>query len=261
MNDNWDSYFCTVDEKPASVVVNLALGEEEDLAAFPALCYVSLFLRKPDAEGFPDDEEEALLAEMEDALVESFHAPDTGRCAGHCLTDGRLDVFFYMESGENWQENAAAVLDRYPSREWEAGSHEDPEWELFFGFLYPDETSMLLIQNRRACERLEELGHDLSVSRRIEHWAIFPDREKAEAYALTAKEMGYAAEQIEETELAANGEEDAPAAGENAAPVWQVLLSRPDRPDDCDEVSLLLFGLAREQGGEYMGWSCSKLQE
>lgn len=259
MTDNWDSYFCTVDDRPASVVVNLSLGAEDGISSFSVLCYVSIFLRNPDEQGFPDPDEEENIADMEDALVESFQAPDTGRCAGHCLTDGRLDIFFYLESGENWPENAAAVLDHFSSHEWEAGSHDDPEWELYFGFLYPDEISLLLIQNRRTCDMLEESGDDLSLTRRMEHWAAFPGREKAEVYANLVKEMGYAVENIEEGKDFMHNEENA----ENEPPsrVWQVQISRPDCPEDCHEITQLLFGLAREQGGEYLGWSCSKRHE
>ena len=258
MNDNWDSYFCTVEDKPASIVVNLGLAEEADEVGFPSLCYVSIPLLDSDAEGFPGIEEERVLAEMEDSLIESFHAPDTGRCAGHCLTSGKLDIFFYLESGDNWSENVAAVLDRFANRDWEAGSHDDPDWEVYFGFLYPDDVCMLHIQNRRACDRLEDMGDDLSVSRRLEHWAAFPTREKAVAFADQAKEIGYGVERIEEADVS---KEIAAGVPKTSMLVWQVCLSRPDCPEDSDEVSLLLFGLAREQDGEYMGWSCTNLKE
>lgn len=261
MHNDWDSYFCEVEDKPASIVVNLGLAEEADEADFPSLCYVSIFFKEPDKDGFPADSEEGTIAAMEDALMESFHAPDTGRCAGHCLTNGKLDIFFYLESGENWPDNAAAVLDHFPSHKWEAGSHYDPDWELYFGFLYPDEVCMLHIQNRRACDRLEELGDDLSISRRLEHWAVFPAKEKAETYASMAKEMGYTLEGFEETVFAVEDDGNGASDDRQTPPAWQVRLSRPDCPEDSDEVSLLLFGLAREQGGEYMGWSCTKLKE
>lgn len=275
MNDNWDSYFCTVDGKPASVVVNLGLAEEADAVGLPVLCYVSILMRAADSDGFPGLEEEQELAGMEDALVESFHAPDTGRCAGHCLTDGRLDVFFYLESGENWQENVGAVLDHFPSYEWESGSHDDPEWEVYFGFLYPDEVSLLSIQNRRVCDRLEDLGDDLTVSRPLEHLAGFKTREDADAFAVAAREMGFAVEDIsregplpgkaegeaEKSDGDETGTGNAPAAGPGTAPeeenIWQARLSRPDCPADSDEISLLLFGLAREHNGQYQGWACA----
>ena len=267
MIDDWDSYFCTVEDKPSSIVVNLGLAEEADAISHPVLCYVSIFLRNPDPEGFPAPDEEETIAAMEDSLVESFHAPDTGRCAGHCLTDGRLDVFFYLDSGDNWSERVAAVLDHFPSHQWEAGSHDDPEWELYFGFLYPDDVCMLHIQNRRVCDQLTEQGDDLSVSRRLEHLAIFRSHENATTFAAIAKEMGYALDSIdsmEETDPLAEMEQDGQepfsmATGSASLRVWQVRLSRPDCPDASDEISLLLFNLAREHNGEYFGWSCAAL--
>lgn len=278
MSDNWDSYFCTVEDKPASIVVNFGLAAEGPDPEFPALCYISVFIREPDEQGFPGLEEEAELAAIEDSLVESFHAPDTGLCAGHCLTDGKLDVFFYLADADNWADNAGAIMERFPDREWETAAHDDPDWELFFGFLYPDDVTMLSIQNRRVYDILDEMGDDPTKSRLIEHWADFPSQEKAETFGDAARSMGYTVESIGKAE----DEEGEEREGSNDGPLeddlleefppkktaccnctcgeeperWQAHLSRPDRPEEIDGITLLLFGLAREHDGEYGGWAC-----
>lgn len=277
--ENWDSYFCTVDEEPAFIVVNLGLASEAPLAGYPFLGYVSFVIRQPDESGFPDSEEDEALNELEDALLEAFGQGESARCAGHCLSGGRLDVYFYLRCAEAWTERVGAVLKGRTDHEWESGSHDDPDWEFFFDFLFPDEPALLQIQNRRMCAALEEQGHDLGQSRQLEHWAEFSTQEMALAFGKAARALGYS---VEEPHSAKPGNEESghlegatagsdteeektalPDSEESAEndEVWQVRLARPDKPADIEEVSLALFDLAREHDGDYMGWACPGEEE
>jgi uncharacterized protein (TIGR01619 family) len=253
MTENWDSYFCTVDALRASIVVNLALAEVAPLAELPVLGYVSLTLARPDAEGFPDDEEEAELARMEDSLLERFADGDEGLCAGHCLTDGRLDVFWYLprEAETLFPRQVETVMAAYPDAQWETGAHADPNWELYFTFLFPDQSTLIHIQNRRALENLLEQGDDLSRSRLVEHWLEFANETDAQAFIKTAEALDYAFK-----DLSPNDDPDDDEAPAGDAPTLLLTLTRPDAPEDLDDLVPSLHELALEHKGRYLGWSC-----
>lgn len=265
MTDNWDSYFCLVDDEDASIVVNLGLASEAPVPDLPYLCYVTIALLSPGEEALSEQEEEQ-LAEMEDSLVESFHAPDTGRCAGHCLSPSRLDIYFYMGQTENWADNVAAIMERHPSHEWEAGSYEDPDWSLYFDFLLPDKPTFQHILNRRVREELEEHGADLAASHHIEHWAGFPSQESAESFADAVRPLGFAVGAInlfQDTEPADKALASLAMLAEKSDTerLWLVSISRNDAPAETDEITLRLYDMASEHQGTYLGWSCPHVGE
>lgn len=267
--ENWDSYFCTVDEERAFIVVNLGFAIDAPLAGYPFLGYVGFAIQRPDENGFPDDAEDEALNGLEDALLEAFGQGESACCVGHCLSGGRLDVYFYLRCAESWTERVGAVLKGRTDHEWESGSHDDPDWELYFNFLFPDDHALLQMQNRRMWAELEERGCDLGQSRPLEHWAEFSTQEQARAFGDAARALGYGVEEpslagadMEHSEIPEELETDGDAedAEEGSATGngngWQVRLSRPDKPEDIEEVSLALFDLAKEHGGDYMGWAC-----
>lgn len=259
MTDNWDSYFCHVDGKPASILVNLALAARAPLAACPVLGYVSVALREPDELGFPGDREYAALGELEDRLEEALAVNGQALYAGRCAVDGRFDCFFYLRDAAGWNSRVALAMTSFPEYTFEAGAYDDPEWESYRYFLFPGEYDMLAIQNRRVRQALEERGYDPAVSRMISHWAEFPDAGSADSFSRAAQDLGFSPGSAEFVTGDEEGDGVRAFARESlsAAPrgMYRLLFSRPDAPSDLDAAVFSLADLAREYGGQYQGWS------
>lgn len=286
MTDNWDSYLCEVDGKPASILVDLGAVAHAPMPGFPCLGYVTIALQTPDENGFPRREEFSVLSELEDALESALAADAVAVHIGRCITDGRYELVFYTVGANDWRNRVAPIMDSFPSHQWEAGAHYEPGWDTYLGFLFPGEQDLLVIQNRRLCRQLQERGDTLQKARPINHWLDFLDPEAGKAFCRAAQSLGFRVDEantvVEPLDLTArhpdmpdhlsddpsdNPTSPVPGSGpglarlslggsETRPPVFQVRVSRSDAPEHIDEISFTLLDLAVEHGGEYLGWSC-----
>jgi GNAT superfamily N-acetyltransferase len=249
MSDNWDSYFCTVDGKAASILLDLTYGDQAPLRSAPVVGYLRLSVRSPDDDGFPQEDEFNDLHAVEDALDQAVAVSGTGLFVGRCVTGGHVDFFVYLHRAGAWNDFASALMSRFPLYAWESGAAADPEWNTYRDFLFPDDHTMLLMQNRRALDNLRESGDRLSLARFIDHMVDVPVDGK-DAFAGEAENRGFFLHEDEAV--------DAPAPV--PAP-RRLRLSRSDAPEEINAVTSDLAALALKHGGVYIGWSCPIVQQ
>jgi hypothetical protein len=275
MTDNWDSYICEVDGKPASILVDLGAVSYAPLPRFPYLAYVTLQLHEPDEDGFPRREEFQRLAVLEDSLEAALTADEGATYIGRCIADSRCELIFYSAAADDWDRRVAEIMQTPPCYAWEAGAHYEPGWDSYLGFLFPGEQDLLAIQNRRLRCRLQEQGDQLEKVRPISHWLHFSNPEDGKAFCLAVQKLGFRVEETRmifeqassDTNPAEDGFTGIPGGGPGLArlalsrlearfPVFQACLGRLDAPENIDETSFTLLDLATAHRGEYQGWSC-----
>ena len=241
MSNDWDFYFCRVDERPASIFVDLGAAQVAPLAQFPVMAYVRIYMQAPREDGLSSEAEFAALTSLEDAL-ESLQSETEASYVGRCTSDGCRDLYFYARTGSDWEERVSRIMKDFPTYEFECDTRSDPEWTTYFNFLSPSDEDRERIQNRRTCEVLEKNGDKLAAARPIDHWAYFPKPGLRQAFVEEALALGYdVAEWI-----------DSESEGEK----YGVRLSAVGLPslELIDELTLPLFRAARAHGGEYDGW-------
>lgn len=244
MSSNWDFYLCEVENHPASMLVDIGAAENAPDERYPRMGYVSVAFDDTDENGFPLNHDHEALAHMEDALVESLAGEALCLYVGRCILDGRMDCIFYTGKAFPWESKVQAALEDFPFFAWEAGVHDEPGWDTYLEFLYPDAANMLEIQNRRALRRLEDMGDDLEAPRPIEHWLSFASAEEMERFWSDVQVMSF----LRGTDA---------EAGEGDEGGFRLCLRREDAPENVDGVSLDLLALASDHGGNYDGWSCA----
>ncbi len=250
MSGDWDSYFCHIDGKPASIFVDLSLADAAPLTAFPFMAYLSVTLQQPDEHGLPVQEEYERLCALEERLEGALTANAQAVYAGSATRAGRCDFFFYLRSEEGWGTRAVETLSLFPEYACETGTQCDPAWETYRCFLFPDSYALHGIQNRRALEKLREQGDDLEQSREIEHWALFFEEGAAGAFIQAIRDRDFAL---------LSGPVPAPIPEDSVIPPeteFSVRFSRPDAPEGIDELICPLIELALAHGGAYQGWAC-----
>lgn len=245
MTDEWDFYFLRVDDRPASIYVDLGAVATAPLAHLPHMAYVRLNMLAPRDDGLSSQGEFDTLVLIEDALKDGLVDARTDY-VGRCTTDGCRDFFFYVAEPADWPERVAACLRAFPAYRHEAGTREDPGWSAYFDYLYPSEADQQTIQNRHVCDNLQSHGDALTKPREIDHWACFPDARSRDAFVEEAQRLGFA--------LRAQVDND----GERPCGVQ---IFRTDVPSHgaIDGVTLPLHALAVQLGGEYDGWETAVL--
>jgi len=244
MADNWDFFLCRVDDKPASILVNLGLADEAPIERLPYMAYVQVRMKAPDPNGLSSQEESATMASIEDSLAGNLSDEGTAMYVGRNTSDGRRDFFFYIAQPRGWEDRVRQAMQSFQAYDFASGVHNEPNWQTYFQFLYPSEIDRLCIENRRVCQTLEQNGDALTQEREIDHYAQFPDAASRSSFIDKALKLGFAVHSTADPETSDGG--------------FRIHLVRADIPGyaNIDAVTVPLFGLAKEFGGSYDGWGC-----
>ena len=239
MSDDWDVYFTHVEDKPASMLLDLGIAPEAPIPGLSVMAYISVEFLDPDEHGFSKSGEYPRLMEIEDTLVPAL-THETSIFVGRCTTGGQRDFFFYMDNAKGVEERVEAVMAKFEEYSWDIGLVEEPGWDTYFDFLFPDDQGMDTIWNNRVRRQLEANGDESSIPREIDHWLYFPSDADRAAFISEIEPEGFSVKLLEP-------EEDKP---------FGILVQRSDAPDDIDDVTWPLRELAGAHGGIYDGWGC-----
>jgi len=249
MTDDWDFYFCRVDNRPASIFVDLGAAKDAPLGAYPVMSYVSLTMQNPRQDGLSSSEEFEALKSIEDHLDGELTSGRSAVYVGRNTSNGCRDFYFYCTDQLDWVTRVAESMRPFPGYTYKSSSRPDPEWRTYFDFLFPGDREMQSIQNRRVCESLQRQGDPLTQAREIDHWAYFPNRDARARFVKAATALGHMLRQEHDPQ------DDDDQFG---AQVY-----RTDIPslDGIDAVTWPLFNAAKEAGGEYDGWETVVMTE
>lgn len=241
MSDNWDFYYCRVDEKPASMYLDLDAVQVGPVDGLPIMAFIRLSMLQPRPDGLSSPEEFGSLCAIEDAINEQV-AGESAVYVGRCTTNGYRDFVFYIAPDVEWGQLVASCMGAFATYTYEVGTRGDPDWSTYFNYLYPSDRDGQSIENRRVCQALEQAGDTLKESREIEHWLNFANPQDMASFIDAATELGF---QV-------RSQADEP--DEDGRYVLQMF--RMDVPGYAaiDAVTLPLFDLATLRNGVYDGW-------
>lgn len=119
------------------------------------------------------------------------------------------------------------------------GGRPDPEWSVYFNFLYPSADDLERMMNRRVVQILADKGDNPAAARMIDHLAYMPNLVAATALQEILLSEGFSVREpsFDDSSVAVNFE-------------------RMNTIEEVDDVVFSLARLVREMGGEYDGWGC-----
>jgi len=245
MSDDWDFYFARVNGAVSSIFVDLGIRADVPVEKRPWLLWVSLNLRSPGAEGLSTSEEAPRLNEIGEAMDANVTAACAAQLVGRITGGGRREYYFYGEEPGPLDEAVKNALRSFPEYAHECGSSLQPEWDQYLGLLYPSDTNLQRMFNRRVLEALAEQGDVHETPRQVDHWLEFAD----EASRTACRDTLVAIEFRVEDEFLAEEPEDLP---------YRLVVSRVDSVDShtINGITLELARVAGEHGGSYDGWEC-----
>ena len=110
--DHWEIYVSYVDDHPAVILVDVGIAQVAPLEDKPTLVWLWVHVQAPDEEGFPTEEEDMKLNEIEDVLTDSIDLGDA-EYVGRITSDGRREFYFYTNDPEQFRQAAtSAISDR-----------------------------------------------------------------------------------------------------------------------------------------------------
>ena len=249
---NWDFFMCRIEGAPASIRTNLALIEVAPLEGLTQRLQFCIKMKNPRPDGLSSNEEYPILCDIEDAIGEKAEA--TGAVsAGVVKSEGFLELWFYTQNAKTLAKTCEEALQAFQGYESGYNIAEDPEWEDYFGFLYPDEFSYQTMQNRKVLMQLEKNGDKMEVPREIDHFIYFKEAAQQQAFAKEAEAKGFKV-RFNDDEFV----EDRKAEGKEYP--YMVEATREDSPLAIDDIVWDLLELASPFEGDYDGWGCANVQ-
>ena len=249
---NWDFFICRIEGAPASIRSNLALIEVAPLEGLSQRLQFYIKMQNPRPDGLSSNEEYPILCDIEDALGDKAEAIGA-ILAGVVKSEGFLELWFYTQNAEALAKTCEEALQAFEGYQSGYNIAEDPEWEDYFGFLYPDEFSYQTMQNRKVLMQLKKNGDKMEVPREIDHFIYFKEAAQQQDFAKEAEAKGFKV-RFNDDEFV----EDRKAEGKEYP--YMVEATREDSPLDIDDIVWDLLELASPFEGDYDGWGCANVQ-
>lgn len=243
---------CRIEGAPASIRTNLALIEVAPLEGLSQRLQFYIKMQNPRPDGLSSNEEYPILCDIEDAIGDKAEAIGA-ILAGVVKSEGFLELWFYTQNAEALAKTCEDALQTFEGYQSGYNIAEDPEWEDYFGFLYPDEFSYQTMQNRKVLMQLEKNGDKMEVPREIDHFIYFKEAAQQQAFAKEAEAKGFKV-RLGDDEFV----EEQKAEGKEYP--YMVEATREDSPLDINDIVWDLLELASPFEGDYDGWGCVNVQ-
>ncbi len=242
VDQDWDVFFCNVDDMPASILVNLALKLVSPIEEKTNLLNITITLKESEGEAFTSEKEEAVLFQIEDMLTTELLEKYDAVYAGRATSQGLRDFFFYMGDTFLHEKLISEIMINFPNYEYEYEITEEPDWETYNDFLFPDSIELQIIYNRRVVQHLKENNDDISTPRQIDHWIYFSDKEELNEFVEDMKLLDFSAVSVEDSD-----DEEYP---------YQLIISREDLIDEqrINRIVVDILLLLENYEAFYDGW-------
>jgi len=249
MAEEWGSYFCNVNDKLASIALDLSLNRDAPIRGKSWLLWVWVYLRSPRPDGLSDRTEFEVISAIEDELTKRISNACDAVEAGRLTTAGRREFYFYGASEKTFESAVSEAMSLFETYKFDMGSKEDAEWGQYLNVLCPSEEDFEKMKNQDLLGVLMKHGDTLTPVRDVRHWVYFQSREDRLSFASAVIELGYKIEC--ESDL------------ENDDRPFELEITREQSitPDQIDATVITLFRLAKRANGEYDGWETEAIRD
>ncbi|WP_445427518.1 DUF695 domain-containing protein [Alishewanella sp. HL-SH05] len=144
---NWDFYQANINDKIASIYINLD-AEEELSPRHVRLFWFFIKLKIERDDGLSHDDEVESLFEFEDQLT-AFVCNENLQFVGRITTAGMRQFYFYGTEDANYEELCEVFLRNNNSYLYQYNGKDDPERSQYKNVLYPGPLGFEQIKERR----------------------------------------------------------------------------------------------------------------
>ncbi|RNI28963.1 DUF695 domain-containing protein [Rufibacter latericius] len=243
---DWEVYFCHIDNRPAFIGLDLNLHPLAPIEGLSKIIEVTVPLTDPQEDGFPGEAEWEPLGDIEDSIADTLETTLGALFVGKTLNHGLRKFYFYADEVLLADHYVAQAMEGFPNYNYEADTWEDPNWETYLEFLFPEPEDLQKIQNGKLLRHLEENGDNPSIARQVDHWIYFKDEASRQHFWRKIEILGF--QKVEES--------FEPEIQETPYKL-QVASESKLEEEAINGLVLSLWSLAQEYGAEYDGWETS----
>ena len=246
----WEFYPARIDDREASVLVNLGYRSIAPLADVRHLLWVNITMPEAGPGGMGSAASADRLRPIEESITKRLQQQLSARHVARIRGKGKWQLRYYAPEARDF-EGAVRTALRNEGLEFSVGHDEDPDWRYYHDFLCPDEERSRWIADRRIVEQLERHHDVLTAPRLVTHWLYFETVEARAAFESSVEELGFRF-----------GSRDEIKDGKPARP-FSLSVARMDKAEleSIHRVVMRLMEAAQAVGGAYDGWGCATVQK
>lgn len=245
IEEDWNFYPWQANGHPASFNINLALRKLAPLRSHPVLYRISLEILDPGDHGMGTGDDVQSIWDTEDQITPAAQELSL-ISTGTIRSQGKWQLCYYGPSGAKQKLEAITkdAVARHGKRRFAVGTKDDPGWEVYLKFLFPNPERYQWILDQRVCMNLENSGDNNDAPRPVDHFLYFPDADTRKSVIREAKRLGFKVK----------------AKDNNANPPrpcsLHLVRKDPVELEHIHAVVMQLTQLADANSGEYDGWGC-----
>ena len=145
---DWDFYKANINDKIASIFLNLEAKEDLDVASYPKLCWIIIRLNIERIDGLSHDEEFESLVSYEERLIKHLEGSPVA-LVGRVTTNRMRQFYFYANKDFKFEKCAEEFASKQTTHDYQCGEKLDPTWSQYTNVLYPGEFGLEQIYERR----------------------------------------------------------------------------------------------------------------
>jgi regulator of RNase E activity RraB len=246
--ESWVPFLRSVGGYPEAVMVDLEAADFLEEPGNREVLTIQVDFSETTFDRLPSRNEFPRIYAVEDALAPIAASGESARYLGRIIGNGTLQMFVVRTRTD------AALVNQLSMRAAELGYEasieisSDPEVKVYWSRLHPTNDQLRVASDGSVIRALADAGDQPEIPREIEHWAYFPDRAAADAFAQIAYENDFQAITVSEAQ-------DGPDQ-------FVVRCVREGRAtlDDVTAQTLVLDRAARANGGTYDGWETAVMR-
>jgi hypothetical protein len=193
MSENWDFYFCRVNDALSSIFVDLGIRAAAPDPVRPHLLWLWVPMLSPREDGLSSDVEAPMLHAIEDAIGPALARRNDAILVGRITGAKRREFYFYARDARGFAETVREVFASFPNYAPESGEQLDMQWNQYLGLLFPSARQLEHIKNRQVIAALAKANDSLHTVRPIAHWVYFKHASDRDEVARTLVANGFRA--------------------------------------------------------------------
>ncbi|WP_457749316.1 DUF695 domain-containing protein [Sulfurimonas sp.] len=246
MQEYWEAYVKPIDGHKAMVSFNASVGDGVPHFEYMYIGFVKVKLKNPREDGLVTQEESDDIGFIEDRLEMESLRWRVGKYIGRIVTQGEVNFIYALKLDFEWSNTVNEAMKHFEDYQYEYGSKQDIDWEVYKKLLFPTLKEWQIIVNHHACDNLKEQGDRLTQERAIEHKSYFLTEAKRNEFIENLLHEGF----IKQKEMEVPFQEKI---------LYGVQYYRIDKPFyyDIDALTMKLIDMTEEYNGNYDGWESS----
>jgi uncharacterized protein (TIGR01619 family) len=249
MTEHWAAYLCNVNDKLASIFLDLELRNTVPDTGRPWLLWVWVYFKQPRPDGLSSTEEFSTLCAIEDELNDAMWRNCQAMLAGRITTQCRREFYYYGPRPDAFQSAVAEALRSFNTYEFDQGTQHDPQWQQYLNVLYPSPDDLQRILNREVLDVMGKEGDQPQTPREVLHWSYFPKEDNRSDFKAAVQAKGYRIDSESH-----HPESDNP---------YGICFGKVQKTgaEAIDESVLELAKLSERFQGEYDGWEAQVMSD